>query len=360
MPIANIALRGALRAASSPKAVSIINTGANTAGKIMPHAYPRYAAFKTRGQANAVKAWQILVQNPGLKQYQPIYASSNQPKIVSMRSLIEHYDVFLCDLYGVFENSAGFLPGAKETIEFIQSYGDKRLIFVSNTADRLPENIAQKYHLRGININPKDIYTSGMMLGSVFSRLGLTNERVLTLGNADSFEYVRLAGCLPVDYTNYYSAQAVVLAHPHLADYNEQVSAVVNLYMQKKVPIIVPNTDIFPPASEQEIVVAAGGMGLQIQAILERAGYLNAVIWAGKPSLYAWALEKLNQEVGHKKVLVVGDTLEYDTRGAQMAGVDSLLVLSGVHRLNGDINRLDKVMQDSGDYPTYILPSVEI
>ena len=50
----------------------------------------------------------------------------------------------------------------------------------------------------------------------------------------------------------------------------------------------------------------------------------------GKPNAYAFELMNLDHAIGSKKCLMIGDNLDTDIMFAKNAGIDSLLVLSGV------------------------------
>jgi len=105
---------------------------------------------------------------------------------------------------------------------------------------------------------------------------------------------------------------------------------------------VATNRDATLP-TESGLIPGAGAM----VAAVEVAAGRRADITIGKPEpyLYKMVLEDLN--VDPSEVLAVGDRLDTDVAGAHNAGIDSLLVLTGVAKRE-DIER-------SPVRPTYVL-----
>ena len=77
------------------------------------------------------------------------------------------------------------------------------------------------------------------------------------------------------------------------------------------------------------------------------------------PLIYNVCFEKLKTK-NKKKILVIGDSLENDIKGANMQGLDSILVTSGIHRrvnnnMNIDIKKLDDLMNKKNIFAKYYI-----
>jgi hypothetical protein len=109
-------------------------------------------------------------------------------------------------------------------------------------------------------------------------------------------------------------------------------------------PWVASNTDLTFPAS----FGVAPGHGVQVDMLRRFAGVEPAV--AGKPERPL--LDETVRRVGGRRPLMVGDRLDTDIEGARRAGIDSLLVLTGVTGLP------DLVTAPPELRPTYVAPDL--
>jgi ribonucleotide monophosphatase NagD (HAD superfamily) len=97
-----------------------------------------------------------------------------------------------------------------------------------------------------------------------------------------------------------------------------------------------------------------------VAELYERLG--GKVVYHGKPHapIYARARSMLGG-AAPARVLCIGDSLRTDIAGANNAGLDSLLVIGGIHRAEfagsdgaPDPARIDAACKSAGARPTYI------
>jgi len=81
-----------------------------------------------------------------------------------------------------------------------------------------------------------------------------------------------------------------------------------------------------------------------VAAIQQATGVVPSVAGKPEPSLFIETAQRFNSQ----RALVIGDRLDTDIDGAIAAGMDSLLVLTGVHRAE------DAMAREVGHRPTYI------
>ena len=106
--------------------------------------------------------------------------------------------------------------------------------------------------------------------------------------------------------------------------------------------MIVPNPDSYWPSGNGEIGVGAGGKARFLCTILKEYGIKIAPNYLGKPynPVYRCALQMLKERFNlprsatEKKILMLGDSLLSDIRGANKAGFTSGLLLTGISNMN--------------------------
>ena len=93
----------------------------------------------------------------------------SSPTQIDARALIERYESFLIDAYGVLVDGRGALSGAAEFIETLRAEG-RAFSVVTNDASRLETSCARRYQALGIQIHAHEVLTSGsMILGTATS-----------------------------------------------------------------------------------------------------------------------------------------------------------------------------------------------
>ena len=117
--------------------------------------------------------------------------------------------------------------------------------------------------------------------------------------------------------------------------------------------IILPNPDLIFPKREGVFGIVSGMVILMLkEAVKLRFPSLAELPIAelGKPNPYIF--KKAAQHFSGEKVLMIGDQMETDVRGAYNTGIDSALIASGVV----DASYL---LKDYDFAPTYLLKNLE-
>ena len=272
----------------------------------------------------------------------------------SIEHLIDGYDALLFDAYGVLVHLRGALPGAPELVDLLNRIR-KPYYLVSNDASKLPETAAARFARFGLQVTADRIITSGLLLQHYFSEQGLDGIRCAVLGPTDSARYVELAGgeVVPADG----DFEALVVADETGFSFLETVDTVMTTLFHRidsgrPVHLILPNPDIIYPRGEHSFGVAAGGIALLFEAALSRR-YPNredlTFTRLGKPQPLLF--EQAIRRCGTRSVVMIGDQLETDIRGAKNCGIDAVLVNTGVSVT--DLGQLDAPLR-----PTYWMKSV--
>lgn len=256
-----------------------------------------------------------------------------EPAEISIYDVMDRYSVLLFDAYGVLNHSSGALPGAVELIEALNRSG-KAYFVLTNDASKLPETAAARFRGYGLEIGAERVITSGSLLKNHFAVNNLRGARCVALGPEDSARYVELAGGRLVEPGRPFDVLVVCdeLGFPFL----ETLDAVLTGLFHKvdrgeEVHLVAPNPDIIYPKAERVFGFAGGSIALMFEAALRlRRPDPLAPRFArlGKP--HAAIFEEALKRGGARDMLMIGDQLETDIRGANDFGLDSVLMTSGV------------------------------
>lgn len=284
--------------------------------------------------------------------------NDKQPMIIQpFRSVIKNYKAVFLDSYGVLKNYKGLIPGAIETIQYIQESG--RLFYVlTNDASRSPEQLAEKFHKIGLkSVRTEHIVSSGMMAKDYLDNK-IKGGKVAYLGTADAAHYIEDAGLETISIRDLNldeidNITALVFLDDEGFDWNTDISKAVNLLRRRNIPAIVANSDLTYPVSKNEVAIATGGVAEIVERIVQKK-----FIHFGKPdgSMFIYGFEQLLKKGDFKKsdILMVGDTLYTDILGGNKFGVDTALVLTG----NTRKERAEVLIRSYGVIPNFICESV--
>jgi HAD superfamily hydrolase (TIGR01450 family) len=273
---------------------------------------------------------------------------------VSIRVLIERYELILFDAYGVLVYSAGALPGAQATIARLQELG-KPYAVLTNDASKLPATAAQRYRGFGLDIPAERIISSGLLLKEYFARHQLHGARCIVLGTPDSNRFVEQAGgtIVPADS----DCDLLVVGDENGYNFVETVDATLSTLFRaidagNSVRLVLPNPDLIFPHGEDRFGIAAGSVALIIESALRRRYPQRTDLVfdrLGKPQgdLYEAAMTRF----GTRNAVMIGDQLETDIAGATACGIDSALIATGVLVVNNATSA-------TTIRPTYWMPSL--
>lgn len=271
--------------------------------------------------------------------------------VVNAASLIERYDAFLLDAYGVLVDGAGPLPHAAA---FVRAMGDagKRRLLLSNDASRTPAQVQTRLRGFDIELTEDEILTSGMMLRPWVEQHGLRDAPAVVLGPGGSQRLAIDAGLRTVPAEDR-SARVVVVCDEAGFDFVPTLEALLTTLVARiergePTALALPNPDVLYPKPGGAIGLTAGAAACVIERGLvarfgddaprfERLGKPHAPIFA----------EALRQVDG--RVLMIGDQLETDVAGARAAGIDVALTETGVGR---------RPPPDAPLQPTWVLESL--
>lgn len=260
--------------------------------------------------------------------------------LASSGPLCDHYDLAMLDLDGVVYIGGDAVPGAAEHLARVRDTG-MRCAFITNNASRPPARVAEHLSELGVPATTEDVVTSAQAAARVLrDRLG-DGAPVAMLGGAGLEAALTEAGLRPVP-VDAEEARAVVSGYGPEVLWRDVMRAAVRI--RDGLWWVASNTDRTIPTP----FGVAPGHGVLVETLARFAEVEPEV--AGKPARPL--LDETVRRMAADRPLMVGDRLDTDIEGAQRAGVDSLLVLTGVTGL------AELVAARPKERPTYLAPDL--
>ena len=253
--------------------------------------------------------------------------------------LLDRYDVFFLDIYGVLVSSAGALPGAPQFLRTLKAAG-KSFLFVSNDASRSVDTAIARYNGFGLEVSREQFLCSGMMLGAYYASRELQGKPSIVLGTEDTADYVRAAGGRVVA-ANDGAAEVVVLGddvgYPLLETVNDVVGVLLHRFdAGLHTHLVLPNPDHVFPRGPGQYGVAAGAIAAMLESVLRLRAPGGELRFEplGKPHapIFEAALRRSPTQ-DKRRIVMIGDQFVTDVRGANGVGLDSVFIETGVGRL---------------------------
>ncbi|MDX1540445.1 MAG: TIGR01459 family HAD-type hydrolase [Geminicoccaceae bacterium] len=268
--------------------------------------------------------------NPGAATCEPEAAAlPTIPVIEGLARLSGTYDGFIMDLWGVIHGGVEPYPGVVDTLERLRA-ADRSVVLLSNAPRRAASAVRR---LRAIGIEDqlyRRLVTSGEVAHHALrdrpdephAALG---RHYLYIGPEWDNDLVRELDYVAAD--DVASADFLLCvglydeADP-LVRYDEMFEAAA----ARRLPMICVNPDLWV---HRQSGVTSPCAGLLAERYQERHG--GPVIYHGKPDprVFHAAAGALDMTDGGR-VLVIGDSLTTDIRGAAAAGFESLFVTRGI------------------------------
>ncbi len=256
--------------------------------------------------------------------------------------LSARYSALVCDLDGVVYRGEAPVPHAVESLVRV----DQPIQYATNNASRPPSAVAEHLSRLGVSCGPGDVATSAQAGAWILRERLAEGARVLAIGGpgvAAALEGVGLHPVAPADRSHDVAAV--------LQGYGASVSAAelgeAAYAIQGGAVWVATNTDATLPTDRG----VAPGNGSLVAAVGRACGRdPDAVAGKPEPPLYLLCAQRLGLEPG--QVLAVGDRLDTDIEGAVAAGLDSLLVLTGVDDLDACL------AAPAHRRPTYVVPDL--
>jgi HAD superfamily hydrolase (TIGR01450 family) len=256
---------------------------------------------------------------------------------VRPRRALGAYAAYLFDVDGTLIYPERAVPGAAEALMALRER-DKRVLAVTNNSSLSRHELGERFRSYGLPLEDSDVF-SALAATAQYIAHHSPGARVHVFGNPGL--RVEIEGCglvatdeVDVDYV-------VVGTHAGI-DYQRLTLAMRALLGGAR--FVAVNVDRMYVGPDGGLIPASG----VFVAGLERAVGRGPDVVIGKPS--TTLLHEAAETIGvpPAECLFIGDNPESDVVGAHAAGMDALLVLSGVA----------SAAEECTDPPEHVLPSV--
>ena len=233
--------------------------------------------------------------------------------------LVDRYDLIIFDLDGVIYLIDKPIPGAVETVERLRAER-MPIAYVTNNASRRATDVAALLTEMGVPAEAEEVLTSAGAAGTMLAARLPAGAPVLVVGADALRAEVRDVGLIPVDA---FEDKPAAVVQGYGPDVGWRILAEAALSVRAGALWMATNTDRTLPSTRGPLP-GNGSLIAVLRTALDREP--DVVVGKPEPALFTTAAERANA----RRPLVVGDRLDTDIEGAVSAGMDSLLVLSGI------------------------------
>ncbi len=223
---------------------------------------------------------------------------------------------FICDMDGVIYHGNNLLPTVPKFVEWLNE-NDKQYLFLTNSSERSPRELAQKLARMGLDVGEEHFYTSALATAS-FLASQTPGGPVYAIGEPGLMNALYEAGFSMNDVDPDY----VVFGETRALSY-EKIRHAVRL-VQRGAKLIGTNPDLTGP-DESGIVPACRALIAPIEMTTGKNAY-----FIGKPNplMMRHALKRL--QCSKLDTALIGDRMDTDIIAGIESEIDTVLVLSGV------------------------------
>lgn len=259
---------------------------------------------------------------------------SAQP-ISSVLPLLDPFDAFILDQWGVLHDGASAFPWALDAVDRLLAAG-KVLVTLSNSGRR---EATAREQMRAMGL-PVDRFrahvTSGeaAVAGLTEGRIGgtpLPGRRCYLIcrhGDASVIEGTGVERVADPSAADFVLLSGVEGETRSVADYLVELERAI----ERRLPVVCTNPDLVAVSPEGNML-APGGVA---QAYGERADVTP--LFVGKPFAQVYALcRRALPDVAQPRICAIGDSLDHDIKGGRDAGLKTVFCLDGIHGHDFDL-----------------------
>ena len=267
-------------------------------------------------------------------------------KIKNFQDIEDSYDALICDVWGVIHNGRELFEGVNDCLVKFRSK-QKPVVLLSN-APRPSKYIERMLNQLGLDRKSfNEIVTSGDMTMSVLneSHYGSKCYHIGPDRDLNIFDGVNVSR-VSFDEADFLFVTG--LFDDETEDENSY-SSILDEAKKRNLKLICANPDIVVQRGEK-LIPCAGAIAKKYEEIGGKA------INIGKPfsPIFDKAVNLIKgiNENQNPRIIVIGDGLETDIKGANILKMDSLLVLGGLFASESERNIIE-VLKKKNIFPSY-------
>ncbi len=249
------------------------------------------------------------------------------------------YQALLFDVDGTLSCGSNVLPGVKTLLAELRAEKAPYCI-LTNDANHSEAEKSSILAKGGLAVAPDEIVSCGSALAELSEAQGWRGRTFFLLGVLGDPCYAVRAGLKVCRDERRIDECFGVINGEGYYDWHNHMQAAVNFFLRHPDrPLVVPNPDSYWPGSEPGWMgIGAGGQARFLCGILAEMGVEIQPLYLGKPyrPVYDAAVHLLHRrfpdigEPDYGRILMLGDSLTSDVRGANNCGMVSVLLLTGI------------------------------
>jgi len=244
------------------------------------------------------------------------------PIIEGLAQVIDDYDCFFLDVWGVLHDGIKPYEGVIDTLKTLQAAG-KQVLLLSNSPCLSAEIAVGKVGRMGLTPDLYNFFLTSGDASHTYMKTHYDGKKVYAFWddeNVSAFEGLNLTRVFDIREADFIFASLL----EHGTAFNDYED-VLSLALQQKKPFLCGNPD--------RVVGFGADMHLCVGTLAEwyeKNG--GDVMWIGKPypALYEQAWTMLGK-ADKSKLLAIGDSLVTDVAGATNFGCDVFWNVTGIH-----------------------------
>jgi len=260
-------------------------------------------------------------------------------EIQSLLDLINEYDLFLFDQWGVIHDGKNIFPKAEEVFLHLQNL-KKQVVIISNSGKKSSDNISRMKKLGAKNTLNVPLITSGDVCRDL-----LVNKKNNFKNFGDRYfvvatEYPLLSETQYQQVHSLEKSDFLLLCTTTNFDGYDLIDNIFNQAINLKLPLVCSNPDVLGISGE-DVHPSTGDLAIKYK----KMGGKTHII--GKPGdeIFEFALNRTGMD--KIKTLMIGDSLFNDIYGANQFNIDSLLITSGIHKKDFLANKtIEDIIKD--------------
>ena len=260
-------------------------------------------------------------------------------EIQSLLDLIDDYDLFLFDQWGVIHDGKNIFPKAEEVFLHLQNL-KKQAVIISNSGKKSSDNISRMKKLGAKNTLNVPLITSGDVCRDL-----LVNKKNYFKNLGDKYfvvatEYPLLSETQYQQVHSLEKSDFLLLCTTTNFDGYDLIDNIFNEAINLKLPLVCSNPDVLGISGE-DVHPSTGDLAIKYK----KMGGKTHII--GKPGdeIFDFALNRTG--IDKIKTLMIGDSLFNDIYGANQFNIDSLLITSGIHKKDFLVNKpIEDIIKD--------------
>lgn len=256
--------------------------------------------------------------------------------------LIARYRGIVCDLDGVVYRGAQPIRYAIDALEHARAAG-LGVVYATNNGSRPAADVADHLADLGLTVTERSVVTSAQAAAAVLrARLG-EGASILAVGGPGVPVALDQAGLRVVTTAESAAGEAVLGV---LQSYGKDVAwtdlAEISYVVNAGALWVASNTDLTLPT----VRGVAPGNGSLVRVVRAAVPHDPEVV--GKPHTPLYDLSAAILGTPKDVTLAIGDRLDTDIEGANRAGIEALMVFTGVHSV------ADAALAPAGQRPRYV------